>query len=185
MGIKVVTPPAVEPVSLSEAKAHLRVDGSDEDAVITRLIGVAREECEHILGRSVAPQTLMVLLDKFPCGAIVLPRGPVVAIDLVEYVDTAGATQTIAGANYTVDDAQIDGWLLPAYDYEWPATREQANAVRVTYQTGWASCPKVIQQWILLRVGTLYAWREADAERPAMPSGFAERLLDRYRVLAP
>jgi uncharacterized phiE125 gp8 family phage protein len=182
MGIKVVTPPATEPVTLAEAKLHLRVDTSDEDALISRLISAAREQCEQEIDRSVAPQTLMLLLDAFPAGAILLPRGPVASITSVQYVDAAGALQTVSGANYTIDDAQIDAWLLPAYGYEWPAARDQANAVRVTYQSGYTACPEAIRQWILLAVGTMYATREADSDRPAVPQNFAARLLDRYRV---
>lgn len=182
MGIKVVTPPATEPVTLAEAKLHLRVDGSDEDALISRLISAAREQCEQELDRSVAQQTLMLMLDAFPGGAVLLPRGPVISVSSVQYTDAAGAAQTISGANYAIDDGQVDAWLLPAYGYDWPATREQGNAVRVTYQAGYATCPDAIRQWILLAVGTMYASREADSDRPAVPQNFAARLLDRYRV---
>lgn len=182
MGIRVATPPAVEPVTLAEAKLHLRVDGSDEDALIARLISAAREQAEQELDRAVAPQTLQLLLDAFPAGAIRLPRGPVTSVTSVQYVDDAGVLQTIAGANYALDDAQIDAWLLPAYGFDWPATRDEANAVRVTYVAGWSSCPAAVQQWILLAVGTMFASREADSDRPALPQDFSRRLLDRYRV---
>ena len=120
----------------------------------------------------------------FPEGAILLPRGPVTAITSVTYVDAAGTTQTIGSTNYLIDDLQIDAWLLPAYGYDWPATRDEANAVRVRYDAGWVTCPAAVKQWILLAVGTLYASREADADRPALPQGFSARLLDRYRVHA-
>lgn len=182
MGIRIVTPPATEPVTLAEAKLHLRVDGTDEDALITRLISAAREQAEQELDRSVAPQTLQLMLDAFPAGAIRLPRGPVISVTSLQYVDEAGVLQTVGGANYALDDAQIDAWLLPAYGFDWPATRDEANAVRVTYTAGWASCPAAVQQWVLLAVGTLYASREADTDRPALPQGFARALLDRYRV---
>lgn len=182
MGIRITVAPSVEPVTLAEAKLHLRVDTSDEDALIGRLISAAREQAEQELDRAVAPQTLQLLLDEFPSGAILLPRGPVTGITSLQYVDAAGTLQTIASTNYALDDAQIDAWLLPAYGYEWPATRDEANAVRVTYAAGWASCPAAVKQWILLAVGTLYASREADTDRPALPQGFASRLLDRHRV---
>ena len=182
MGIKIVTPPATEPVTLAEAKLHLRVDTSDDDALITRLISAAREQCEQELDRAVAPQTLQLLLDAFPDGALVLPRGPVTGVTSVQYVDTAGVLQTIAPSNYALDEAQIDVWLLPAYGFDWPATRDEANAVRVTYTAGWTTAPASVRQWILLALGTLYASREADSDRPAVPQGFAARLLDRYRV---
>ena len=46
------TPPAVEPVTVAEAKAHLRVDISDDDTYIGTLITAAREWCEEYLDRS-------------------------------------------------------------------------------------------------------------------------------------
>lgn len=183
MGIKVVTIATTEPVTLAEAKLHLRLDTSDEDSLITAQIKRAREECEHLLGRSIATRTMGLYLDDFPDGAILLPRGPVVSIDWLRYVDTAGALQTISSANYTIDDAQVEPWLLPAYGYEWPQSREQANAVNVQYVAGFASCPEVIRGWILMRIGSLYRFREADAERVPMPLPFVDRMLDEYRVM--
>ena len=38
MAYSVVTPAASEPITLTEAKNFLRVDGSDDDALITALI---------------------------------------------------------------------------------------------------------------------------------------------------
>lgn len=184
MGIKVITPPTVEPITLSDAKAHLRVDGSDEDALITAAISAARQDCEQRLDRSIAPTTLALVLDAFPAGAIRLPRGPVTAVTSIVYRDTVGALQTLSAANYSLDDAQIDGWVLPAYDYDWPSTRDQANAVTITYTAGYASAPAIVRQWLLLRIGTLYQFREADADRVPQPSTFADRLLDGYRVSA-
>lgn len=182
MGLKIITAPASEPVSLSEAKSHLRVDHADEDALISALITAAREECEHLLERAVAQQTLALVLDSFPAGGIQLPRPPVVSVTSVEYVDQDGVTQTMSSADYLLDDAQQPSWLLLAYGEEWPQTRDQANAVTVTYVAGYADCPELIRAWMLLRIGTLYANREADSDKPAQPSPFVDRLLDRYRV---
>jgi uncharacterized phiE125 gp8 family phage protein len=184
MGIKVVTPPAVEPVTLAEARLHLRIDAdqTDEDDLIQAFISAAREEAEHLTGRAIPEQTIELALDAFPEGAIELPRGAIVSVESVTYVDEAGATQTVDSADYALDDSQLVAWLLPAYNFDWPATREQANAVRVRYVAGYASCPALIKSWILLRVGTLYAHREADAERPPAPSDFAVRLLDRFAI---
>lgn len=183
MGIRVITPPATEPVSLAEAKLHLRVDTTEEDALISACISAAREECEHRIGRAVSQQTLGLFLDTFPDGAILLPRGPVVSVSSVIYVDADGVLVTIPGANYSVDLAQVDAWLLPAYGYEWPTPREQANAVQVQYVAGFATVPPLVKAWMLLRVGDLYAHRESTTVGSGvhiMP--FHDRLLDAYRV---
>ena len=182
MGLKIITAPATEPVALIEAKLHLRVDHSTEDALITALISAAREECEHLLERTIAEQTLELAIDEFPANGIKLPRPPVISITSVTYVDEDGVSQTMASGDYYLDDAQAPAWLLPVYDTEWPGTRAEANAVKVRYVAGYADCPELIRAWILLRVGTLYASREADSDKPAQPSPFVDRLLDRYRV---
>lgn len=182
MGLKVITPVATEPVTLAEAKLHLRVDHSTDDTLISSLISAAREECEHLLERALAPQTLRLSIDAFPADGIELPRPPVTSIESIQYVDTDGATQTLAGSDYYLDDEQEPSWVVPAYGVVWPDTRDEANAVVVTYVAGYTDCPDVIRAWILLRVGTLYCTREADSDKPALPSPFADRLLDRYRI---
>ena len=184
MGWKVTTEPQDEPVTLAEAKLHLRVDASTEDDGISQIITAAREECEQQIDRSIAVQTLQLILDAFPDGAIKLPRGPVSSIGFVKYVAGDGTLTTLDPSAYALDDAGIDAWVLPAYGYTWPATRLQANAVQVQYLAGWAaaSCPASLKQWILLRVGSLFEYREADSERPAMESPFAQRIIDRWRV---
>lgn len=182
MGLKVITQPTVEPVSLAEAKLHLRVDHSTDDTLISSLISAAREECEHLLERALAPQTLRLSIDAFPADGIELPRPPVTSITSIEYVDVDGAPQTLAGSNYYLDDEREPSWVVPAYDVDWPSTRDEANAVVVTYVAGYTDCPDVIRAWILLRIGTLYRTREADSDKPAQPSQFVDRLLDRYRI---
>ncbi len=182
MGIKVITPPATEPVTLAEAKLHLRVDSSDEDALITRAIKSAREECEHFIQRTIAATTLSLYLDAFPSGDLRLPWGPAQSITSVQYVNEAGNLTPLPGSVYMLDDTQVDAVLRLTWGSSWPTTRVQPNAVFVTYVAGYASCPESIRDWILLRVGTLYRMRESDSDKPAMPHEFADRLLDEWRV---
>ncbi len=182
MGVKVLTPPAVEPVTLAEAKLHLRVDTSDEDALITRLIKSAREECEHYIQRTIPATTLGLYLDAFPDGDLRLPLGPAQSITSVQYVNEAGNLTTLPGSVYALDDTQIDAVLRLTWGSDWPTTRSQPNAVIVTYVAGYAACPESIKNWILLRVGTLYRFRETEAERAPLPAPFADRLLDEHRV---
>jgi hypothetical protein len=67
-----VTPPATEPVSLIEAKEHLRVDGNDDDMLILSLIAAARQYAELICRRVFITQTWKLALDAFPSPASAL-----------------------------------------------------------------------------------------------------------------
>jgi len=184
MGIKIITAPTTEPVSLADAKLHLRVDHSTEDTLIEALITAARDECEHLLGRAIAPQTLELSIDAFPDDGIPLPMPPVSSVLSIKYDNSDGDEITVDQNDYYLDDAQEPSWVLPAYNGAWPSARTQANAVRVQYIAGYSACPEPLRAWILLRVGSLYRWRSADSDKPAMPHGFVDRIIDRYRQWA-
>jgi len=70
MSLTIVTPPAEEPVTLTEAKNHLRVDLSDDDSLISALIVAAREHAEAITRRAFITQTLKLSLDAFPATTV-------------------------------------------------------------------------------------------------------------------
>lgn len=188
MGTVVTTGPSVEPVTLAEAKLHCRVDVSDDDALITRLISAARSRAEQITQRSIAEQSLTLYLDEFPTDAIELLKGPVNTITSVKYYDDAGVLTTITSTNYALDATQATAWVLPAYGYSWPSTQDVGNAVRVEYTAGWApaSVPADIKAWILAAVAAMYGQREAIAQSDRVPSSvrFIDGLLDRWTVAA-
>lgn len=60
--------PAVEPVTLAEAKAHLRVDGTAEDTLIGSLIVTSRLHVEAAMGLALVTQSWSVFLDAWPPG---------------------------------------------------------------------------------------------------------------------
>lgn len=190
MSLRLITPAAALAVSLAEAKLHLRVDGADEDSLITALITAAAETAEQITGRAIMPQTWELTLDAFP-DALELTRVPALSVTSVKYYDTTGAQITLAGSAYSLDNVDDFGpaYVAPAYGAEWPGTREQINAVAVRYVAGYAdaaSVPAPIKQWMLLQIGAMYANREREAmsNGGAVTLKFADGLLDRYRVYA-
>lgn len=187
MTLILITAPTAEPVSLAEAKAHLRVDTSADDALITALIVSARETAEHLTGRAIMAQTWERVLNTFPAGAIKLGMPPVTAITSVKYIDTAGAEQTYTSAGYTLDAVNLPGYLHPSVAYpDWPSTQLGAvNAVRVRFTCGYTTVPANIKTWMLLRIGTLYEHRQevlAGVSLAELPSAYTERLLDSVRV---
>lgn len=189
--LKLITAPTVEPVTLTEVKEQTVIGFTTDDTLLTRLISVARAEAESITRRSLAPQTLEVVLDTWPRWEINLPRGPVTAVSSVKYYDEDAVEQTLSTSIYETDLDSIVARVQPRDGEEWPDLATMVNAVRVRYTAGWtaATCPVEIKQWILVRVASLYAQREnflAGSNAPAvamMPRSFADALLDSYTVL--
>lgn len=205
MPLLLVTPPAEEPVSLAEAKLHLRVDFPDEDALITSLVAAARQAAETITGRQLVTARWKLVLDSFPgpslmgvpAGlpfslpghAILLPKCPVQSVFAIEYLDMAGTTQTMPPAEYTVDAACEPARVTPVFGKIWPIALPQIGAVSITFDAGYgaaASVPEGLKSWIKLRVGSLSAHREEVAilsrgRAELLP--FIDGLLDPYKVV--
>lgn len=189
MTTRLITGPVTEPITLAEAKLHLRVDDNAEDTLIQGFITAAREQCEHILQRSIMSQTWELVLDTFPAdGDIELFNPPIISITSVKYIDAnTGLEVTLASNQYALDKDNEPGWLMPASGITWPATYDAANALRVRYMAGYAdaaSVPSSIKSWILLAIGVWYKNREAMVENTNMslPRDFYDGLLDRYRI---
>ena len=165
MALKLITAPAAEPVSASEAKAHLRVDTTADDTYIGTLITVARQNVESHLRRSLINQTWEVVLDAFPAGVIRLPKPPLASVTSIKYTDDEGNESTYSSANYVVDTDTEPGRVVLKSGQTWPAvTLAAANGVRVRYVAGYGAAgsnvPQAIRQAILLVIGSLYENRE-------------------------
>lgn len=178
-----ITPPSAMPVSLEEAKAALRVDGSAADVEIAGLIAAAVSYLDGwtgILGMCLAAQTWEMALDRFPAGEIRLPLGPVVSVTSVTYDDPAGDEGTVDSAAYVVDRRPVEGWIVPAAGASWPTTMETINAVRVRWVAG-AGCPEPLRRAILIRVELLHD-RPSGAARRALVEEFDDLIAPWRRV---
>ncbi len=181
--------PAVEPVSLAEAKLHCRVDAdiTADDTLLTSLISAAREAAEEYLWRSLITQTWLFTLDGFPSGFIELPMGVVQSI-AIQYVDADGDLQTLDSAEYVTAFSRSGSRVAPASGRTWPVTEPRIGAVRLTAVCGYGDAasdvPHAIKAAILLTVGHLYMNREdvlVGVAGVQLPSG-CQRLLDPYRL---
>lgn len=163
MSLTIFSAPAAEPVSLVEAKSHLRVTSTDDDTLISALIVATREQAEAFTRRSLVTQTWDLTLDRFP-ETIEVPLPPLQSITSISYVDEEGVTQTMASSDYTVDTKSSPGRIVPAYGTSWPTTREIINAVTVRFVAGYGAAldvPQAIKNGMLLHIGHLYANRES------------------------
>jgi len=140
MSIRITTEPLVEPISLTEAKLHLRVDGSADDALITQLIRAARVYCELYQGRAYIARTYELNFDnRFPY-TIYPPNPPLCYVDSITYVDSDGDTQTVTATDYAVDTKSEPGRIYEAYNKTWPSdVRAVNNTIAVNYVAGYAA----------------------------------------------
>lgn len=167
IALKLVTPPTIEPVTLDEAKLHLKVDGADDDNSILGLITAAREYCEGFQNRAYITQTWQLWLDSWPNGSVIpIPRPPLQSVASVLYYGADGAEYTMAAAEYFVDDKSEPGRLALNYYKTWPAvTLWPANGVCVEFTAGYGdgaeAVPQKVKQAMLLLIGQWYENREA------------------------
>lgn len=182
------TPTDSECVTLAEAKAHLRVDVSDDDALIGALISAARQEAEHHMLRTLVETVWELQLDAFPAGECIrLHNPPLLSVTHVKYY-ADGVLQTLDASAYVLDSASEPARLVLASGQSWPGTDSRPGAVQVRYVAGLAKAdkakvPEVIKAWIKLRVGTLYTHREQLATGVSVAEiPFVNHLLDPYRV---
>jgi uncharacterized phiE125 gp8 family phage protein len=160
LNYQLLTPPAVEPVSLQQAKSHLKVDFPDDDLLITALITAAREMCEQKMNRAIFNQTYVLSLDQFNYGdwrstipmerrnplrfsalwesmALRLPMPRLVSVTSITYLDTTGTQQTLDPSTYNVDAASQPARIVPAINLTWPTTDYYIpGSVKVTYVAG-------------------------------------------------
>ena len=175
---KIITAPAVEPVSLAETKLHLHHTPTEEDEQIKDWIREGREYLEKIANRAYVSQTLEQYHDGFPGDKIVLRRLPVQSITSIKYTDADGAEQTLAASRYTLDVEARPAEIVRAFEQTWPETRAVPNAVVVRYIAGFASMddiPRAASSYIKLFVAKRFANR-GDQFDPAQDRDLEEAL---------
>lgn len=189
--LSIITPVLDEPITLIEAKNHLRVDEilTEDDMLITSLITVAREWCENFTRRALGAQVLELVLDDFPYkDYIEIPRPPLQSVESIKYKDSDGQEFLFSSADYAVNTDSEPGIIAKGYWNEWPTfVPYPSGAVRIRYTAGYTveNIPKSIKQAMLLLIGHLYEHREAvSTERHIEEVPFAVKsLLMPYRIM--
>ena len=187
---KIITAPSVEPITLAEAKLHLKMDGiSADDDLITALIETARQSAEEYCNIKFINTVIEDVFDRFPKGGFqkndcfFLMIGNVSSVEFVKYYDENSVQQTWDSSLYLVDNYRKQARIclmpnvtFPTYD------SDRYNGVSVRYTAGFgttaADVPGAIKQAMLLIIGSLYNAREDSVKR--LPS-MSEYLLQPYK----
>jgi uncharacterized phiE125 gp8 family phage protein len=177
MRFVIVTPPATEPVSVAEAKEHLRVTYADEDGLIATLIAAARLRVEQAAGLALITQTVAEALAWPLVGAHALAIAPVVGL-VSASIRNGGTQQALS----------LDGFVLHPEGLRarvsWSgAAPPLGDSVRLEYQAGFgaaaAQTPATIRLAILESVAECFASREVNSEGSARISSLLETYLGR------
>lgn len=179
-----ITPPSSLPVSLAEAKLHLRVDSSYEDDLIQIFLNAAVDYLDGyggVLGKGIVTQTWQQTFDEFDYAL----RLPLVAASItsITYVNAAGSTVTLSSSLYVLRRDALGSYVEPVADTDWPATNGDPAAVVVQYVTGTAvaDVPSGIRAIILLMVAGFYANREAATPLALTENSAVAMLIARHR----
>ncbi|MFP4538722.1 MAG: head-tail connector protein [Dichotomicrobium sp.] len=190
--VSLTSAPEEKPVSLDEAKQHLRILRDKEDDLIERLIATATADVEGragMTGRALITQSWEARFNCWPetGKALELPYPPLKEVTSVKYLDTDGVEQTLDASVYEVDTLAVPGEVRLAMDQSWPDIADRPGAVRVAFDAGYGAgpedVPEPIRQAILLIVGEFYQNRDL-AEDPAARMRAVPRLLARFRLPA-
>lgn len=164
----IVTPPAGEPVTLTDLKDHLRVDSSFDDAVLTALGKASRELVEAHTARRLMPRVETLWLDSFPPqDRIIIPAAPVSAVASVKYYDQNDVEYVFDPANYTVDTNGPIAQVVLKFGVIWPtlgSLARKTNTIGVQFSSGYTDAPSVPSSLALavkILAGHLFENREA------------------------
>ena len=186
MNYTVSTPPGSEPLSLTEVKAHCRVDDANSDTLLTSLITAARIHAEKYLRRALITQTIDARYDYF-MESMQIPRPTLQGVTYIKYIDTDGVEQTLSDTLYKVDIYSVPARIVPAYGEGWPSARSEINAITIRLIAGYGSAsdvPGAIKQAMLLHIGHMFENREAvlvGTISSEYPMGY-DALMATYRV---
>lgn len=172
MALTLVTDVTDEPVSLEDEKEHLRLDITADDAYVADCITAARVFVEGQTKRCLMPQTYDYKIDyawpyKYGGVRIDLPLNPVTSVTSITYVDSNGASQTLASNKYTLAARTHDSFIVPAYGVSLPDVRWVPNAITVRFVVGDSSnIPKELHRAVMILAGHYYEFRETGAKAP-------------------
>ncbi len=185
MPLVIATAPTVEPVSLEDAKMHLKVDEAYENTLLNALIITAREMCEQILNRALITQTWDMYLDAFP-EIIEVPKPPLASVTYIKYYDTDGNLQTWTASEYSVDTYSKPGKIQPAYSESYPSVRAIPNTINVRFVAGYGAAatdvPYPIKAAILLMIADLFEDRGVTSYKKYLSDETIMRLLYPFRI---
>ena len=186
MTYALVTPPAAEPLTLADVKAHLRIDGSEEDALLASLVTTAREHLERETGLCLIVQAWRLHLDRWPKdGVIRIAKSPVQAIQNITVYEADGTAVDVPLQDHLLDGAgrPVRLWLRSP-----PEPGRSVNGIEIDFSAGFGEAgmdvPDTLKRAMSIHVAHMFAFRgvvSPDQQPAGIPDGY-ERLIAPFRM---
>ncbi len=173
-GLQLTVDSAVEIITIAEAKIYIRVDGSDEDSLITDMIKMARLKIESYTSRAFINQTFDYFIDMFPSNFrrepwwdgtrtgrsdhhlfnqsdfLKLPKSPVTSITSISTFAADNTETTFDASNFRLDNASVPARIVLNDNAVWPSDLRDTQAVKIVFVAGYgataADVPALVKQ---------------------------------------
>ena len=186
--LELLEAPATTPVTLTEVKDQLRIEHTDDDTLINRLINVAvaYTDVQGALGHAMITQKWGQWVNSTPPQTVKLLLGPLIAVTAVKYYDANGTLQTDTLSNYEIFGTEFSTTIGPKEGFAWPVTQDRPDAIRIEYTIGYGSAttdiPETLRHALMMLIGHWYDNRETTMmdELSNVPYGF-DALMDMHR----
>lgn len=183
MALVLTSGPAAEPVTVSEAKAHLRIDHNAEDVLIASLVLTSRLHIEAALDIALIRQGWRLHLDRWPPGAVVpVPIAPLIAVGAIRVLGADGVPSAVPPLSYAADTTSRQPRIIRV-GTSWPVPGQTVNGIEIDLVAGFGDTaqdvPQPIRQALLLLVAHWYEHRdpiEIGSEATVIPNGVSELL---------
>ena len=164
------------PVSLADAKQHLRIASNDLDVEVQAVLDAAVDYCERIIGTSLRVSTVRVdSYSSWPCNPVRFTTQPVYSIGSVYYYTSGDVDTEVSSSNYRLLQSTLAASTLEWDDgFSKPSTSTRSDAVRITYTAGYSAITDVPPSAIhAIKLMLSVFWSDDDP-----------RLIDRYKDAA-
>lgn len=169
-------PPISEPITLDEAKTHLRIEHDSEDDLLNALITTAREYLEMQTQLALVTQTWRLSIDNWPMDQFLsLKKSPVQSIDQIEQFDENGSAELIS-----ISDMILDGNAHPGrlYTSEQTNPDQIINGIEITFTAGFGSAsdvPDMLKRAMLIHIAHMFEFRgvvSPNMQPASVPNGY-------------
>jgi uncharacterized phiE125 gp8 family phage protein len=181
-----ITPPVAEALTLAETKAHLRLDMSDEDALVAGLIAVARDHLERSTGLCLMTQGWRLYLDSISeDGVIPIARGPVQTVESVAVYDEAGEATAVSLEGHVLDGIRRPARLMLVQGVR---PGRAVNGIEIDFIAGFGATatdvPDTLKRAMLTHIAAMFSCRGLvglDQQPAVVPEGY-DRLIAPFLI---